>query len=117
MDAPNGFWAQAQWAPERTVLVAPDGDQWSAARLHAECNRITHGLRAAGLGRGDAFATILPNGPEFIAAYLAATQAGMYMVPVNHHLVGPEIAWILADSGAKALLAHARFGDAARAAA
>ncbi|GAA2594277.1 acyl-CoA synthetase [Streptomyces axinellae] len=116
-DAPNGFWAQAQADPARTVLVAPDGEEWSADRLHAECNKLVGGLRAAGLEAGDAFATVLPNGPEFLAAYLAATQAGLYMVPVNHHLVGPEIAWILADSGAKALLAHARFGETARTAA
>ncbi|MFI8853013.1 acyl-CoA synthetase [Streptomyces sp. NPDC053499] len=117
MEAPNGFWAQARRDPGRTVLVAPDGEQWSAARLHAECNRLTHALREAGLAAGDAFATVLPNGPQFIAAYLAAAQSGLYMVPVNHHLVGPEIAWILSDSGAKALLAHARFAEPVRAAA
>ncbi|MFI0863609.1 acyl-CoA synthetase [Streptomyces smyrnaeus] len=117
MDAPNGFWAQAQRDPGRTVLVVPDGTTWSAARLHAECNKITHALAAAGLSQGDAFATVLPNGPEFIAAYLAAAQSGLYMVPVNHHLVGTEIAWILSDSGAKLLLAHARFGETVRAAA
>ncbi|MGP3974851.1 acyl-CoA synthetase [Streptomyces sp. 8N114] len=117
MDAPNGFWAQAQRDPGRTVLVAPDGEEWSAARLHAECNKLTHAFRAAGLAAGDAFATVLPNGPEFIAAYLAAAQSGLYLVPVNHHLVGPEIAWILSDSGASVLVAHARFADTVRAAA
>src|SRR5207249_10882353 len=86
-------------------------------RLHAAANRLVHGLRAAGLERGDAFAVVLPNGVEFFTAYLAASQAGFYLVPVNHHLVGPEIAWIVADSGAKALIAHERYGDAARQAA
>ncbi|UGY94743.1 acyl-CoA synthetase [Streptomyces gobiensis] len=114
---PNGFWAQAQQDPERVVLIAPDGARWTAARLHAECNRMVHGLRAAGLRPGDAFAVVLPNGVEFFTAYLAAAQAGFYVVPVNHHLIGPEIAWIVADSGAKVLLAHQRYGDAARAAA
>lgn len=114
---PNGFWAQAAADPTRTVLIAPDGEEWSAARLHAACNRLVHGLRAAGLERGDAFAVVLPNGVELFTAYLAATQAGFYLVPVNHHLVGPEIAWIVADSGAKALIAHERFAEAARAAA
>lgn len=75
-DAPNGFWAQAQADPDRTVLIAPDGGEWSADRLHAECNKLVGGLRAAGLEAGDAFATVLPNGPEFLAAYLAAAQAG-----------------------------------------
>ncbi|MFD7710481.1 acyl-CoA synthetase [Streptomyces sp. NPDC059786] len=115
--APTGFWAQATQNPDRTVLVAPNGEEWTAGRLHAEVNRLVHGLRAAGLARGDAFAVVLPNGVEFFTAYLAASQAGFYLVPVNHHLVGPEIAWIVADSGAKVLIAHERFADAARLAA
>lgn len=114
---PNGFWAQATADPDRTVLVAPDGQTWTAGRLHAAANRLVHGLRAAGLRQGDAFAVVLPNGVEFLTAYLAAAQAGFYLVPVNHHLVGPEIAWIVSDSGSKVLIAHERFTDAATAAA
>lgn len=112
--SPNGFWAQAAADPGRTVLVTPDGDDWTAGRLHTAANQLVHGLRAAGLERGDAFAVVLPNGVEFLVAYLAASQAGLYLVPVNHHLVGPEIAWIVSDSGAKVLIAHERFADAAR---
>ncbi|MET7645520.1 acyl-CoA synthetase [Streptomyces sp. NPDC005426] len=114
---PNGFWAQATADPDRTVLIAPDGETWTAGRLHAEANRMVHGLRAAGLEEGDAFAAVLPNGVEFLTAYLAASQAGFYLVPVNHHLVGPEIAWIVSDSGAKVLIAHERFAEASTAAA
>ena len=69
------------------------------------------GCAPPGLERGDAFAVVLPNGVEFFAAHLAASQAGFYLVPVNHHLVGPEIAWIVADSGAKVLIAHERFAE------
>ncbi|WP_157873085.1 AMP-binding protein, partial [Streptomyces neyagawaensis] len=112
--APQGFWAQATADPDRPVLVAPDGEEWTAGRLHGAANRLVHGLRAAGLERGDAFAVVLPNGVEFLTAYLAASQAGFYLVPVNHHLVGPEIAWIVSDSGAKVLIAHERFAGAAR---
>ncbi|MFC8916796.1 acyl-CoA synthetase [Streptomyces sp. NPDC057116] len=114
---PNGFWAQATADPARTVLTAPDGERWTAGELHAAANRLVHGLRAAGMETGDAFAVVLPNGVEFLTAYLAASQAGFYLVPVNHHLVAPEIAWIVADSGAKVLIAHERFAGAARTAA
>ncbi|GAA0479984.1 acyl-CoA synthetase [Streptomyces sp. NPDC046215] len=114
---PNGFWAQAAADPDRTVLIAPDGATWTAGRLHAAANRLVHGLRAAGLRTGDAVAAVLPNGPELLTAHLAATQAGLYLVPVNHHLVGAEIAWIVADAQARVLLAHERFAATARAAA
>lgn len=113
----SGFWAQATERPDDVVLIAPDGEEWTAGRLHAEANRLVHGLRAAGLERGDAFAVVLPNSPEFFASHLAATQAGFYLVPVNHHFVAPEIAWIVADSGAKVLITHERFAaEVARAA-
>ncbi|MEU5071512.1 acyl-CoA synthetase [Streptomyces asoensis] len=115
--SPAGFWAQAAEDPERTVLVAPDGEEWTAGRLHTAANRLVHGLRAAGLERGDAFAVVLPNSAEFLTAHLAATQAGFYLVPVNHHLMGPEIAWIVSDSGAKVLVTHERFAEQARRAA
>lgn len=112
--SPNGFWAQAGADPERVVLITPTGEEWTAGRLHEAANGLVHGLRAAGLERGDSFAVVLPNGVEFLVAYLAASQAGLYLVPVNHHLVGPEIAWIVSDSGARVLIAHERFADAAR---
>ncbi|WP_394428482.1 acyl-CoA synthetase [Streptomyces sp. SGAir0957] len=114
---PNGFWAQAAANPDRPILATPDADTWSAGRLHAAANQMAHGLRRAGLKKGDVFAVVLPNGVEFFTAYLAASQAGFYLVPVNHHLVGPEIAWIVADSGAKVLIAHERFAEQARTAA
>ncbi|MFI9240435.1 acyl-CoA synthetase [Streptomyces sp. NPDC053079] len=113
----NGFWAQAAAAPNRRVLITPQGEAWTAGRLHEAANRLVHALRTAGLREGDAFATVLPNGPEFLTAHLAATQAGFYLVPVNHHLLASEIAWIVADSGAKVLIAHERWAAAATAAA
>ncbi|MFF8958329.1 acyl-CoA synthetase [Streptomyces sp. NPDC014894] len=116
-DGPNGFWAQAAADPGRTVLTAPDGERWTAQELHTAANQLVHGLRAAGLERGDAVAAVLPNGVEFLTAHLAAAQAGFYLVPVNHHLLGPEIAWIVADSGARVLIAHERFARPATAAA
>ncbi|GAA2251493.1 acyl-CoA synthetase [Streptomyces amakusaensis] len=114
---PHGFWAQAAADPDRPVLIAPDGEEWTAGRLHTAANQLVHGLRAAGLERGDAFAAVLPNGVELLTAHLAATQAGFYLVPVNHHLLAAEIAWITADSGARLLIAHQRFAETASAAA
>ncbi|MFE0514282.1 hypothetical protein ACFW2E_31360, partial [Streptomyces sp. NPDC058964] len=49
---PIGFWAQAAQDPDRSILVAPDGEQWTAGRLHAAANRLVHGLRAPGRVRG-----------------------------------------------------------------
>ena len=59
----------------------------------------------------DTLALVLPNSVEMIAAYLAGTQIGCYVTPINHHLVGPEIAYIISDSEAKAVIGHERFAE------
>src|SRR5947209_16285072 len=96
--ADMGFWALAQADPDHLALVTPEGEEVRAADLLAECNQLVHGLRDLGLATGDVIAVVLPNSRQFIALYLAALQAGFYLVPINHHLVGPEIAYILGDS-------------------
>src|SRR5918999_5314798 len=111
-----GFWALAQDDPDHLALVDPDGQEVTAGQLLGEANRLVHGLRALGLEPGDAVATVLPNGAPVFELYLAALQAGWYLVPINHHLVGPEIAYIVGDAEAKALVVHERFADACRAA-
>ncbi len=74
---------------------------------------MVHGLRGLNLKPGDVVATLLPNGVEMFELYLAALQAGWYLVPINHHLVAPEVAYILKDSDAKAFVAHERFAEVA----
>ena len=112
-----GFWSFAQRDPSKLALVAPDGREWTRGELFAEANRIAHGLRALGLGKGDCVAVVLPNCAEFFAVNLAVTQIGMYLTPINHHLTGPEIAYIVQDSGSRVFLGSERFGEACRKAA
>ena len=108
-----GFWALAHEHPEHLALVAPDGTEYTSAALLGRANQVVHGLRGLNLQPGDVVATLLPNGVEMFELYLAALQAGWYLVPINHHLIGPEVAYILSDSGAKAFVAHERFADVA----
>src|SRR4051812_18020603 len=112
-----GFWAVAQQDPDRLALVDPEGREIRAGELLASCNQVVHALRALGLQPGDSVAMVLPNCAEVFELYLAVLQAGWYLVPINHHLVGPEIAYIVQDCDAKAFVAHERFADVCKAAA
>lgn len=111
-----GFWQFAQQNPEQLALAAPNGKEWSRGELLAECNKIVHGLRQLGLKQGDTVAAMLPNCAEYIAIHLAVTQAGFFLVPINWHLAGPEVAYILKDSGAKAFFCHDDTIEASKAA-
>jgi long-chain acyl-CoA synthetase len=52
---------------------------------------------------------MLRNDFPFFEAQLAAGQVGAYCVPVNWHFTAEEAGYILADCGAKAIVAHADF--------
>jgi long-chain acyl-CoA synthetase len=108
-----GLWKIAQAHPDMLAVVCPDGRETTYAELAAMANRYSHGLEAHGLSTGDSVAVLLPNGVELLAVYFAALQSGLYLVPINWHLVGPEVAYILGDSEAEVFVAHERFADAA----
>ncbi len=61
-----GFWKIGQEQPDRPALVTPDGTEYTFGELLAATNKVTHGLRALGLTKGDAVATVLPNGVEMV---------------------------------------------------
>ena len=109
--ATYGFWKIAQDDPSHVALIEPDGRKHNAGELLAEANRVVHGLRALGLKPGDTFAAMLTNEAAMIQVYLAATQAGWYITPINSHLTAPEVAYILQDCDAKALFCSPRTVD------
>jgi long-chain acyl-CoA synthetase len=108
-----GLWAIAGSEPQRTAAVDPDGRIVTYAELAAEADRIGRGLREAGLRTGDCVAVQLPNSAAVLAAFFAAMETGLYIVPINWHLVGAEVAYILKDCEAKVFIAHERFGATA----
>jgi long-chain acyl-CoA synthetase len=107
-----GFWSFAQSDPEKLALVDPSGREWSRGELLSEANQIAHGLRALGLEQGDCVALVMENCAEFYKIHLAITQIGMYMTPINNHLTGPEIAYIIGDCGAKVFFGSENFAEA-----
>ncbi|HMC53255.1 MAG TPA: AMP-binding protein, partial [Acidimicrobiales bacterium] len=69
--------------------------------------RLASGLKAAGVGAGDAVALLVRNDPVHIEASLAAARVGAYPVPINWHWRGEEVGYLLRDCEAKFLIAHA----------
>ncbi|KZM68790.1 acyl-CoA synthetase [Nocardia terpenica] len=112
-----GLWNIAATAPERIAVVDPSGLRVSYGELAAQADRLARGLQAKGLQPGDVLVSMVHNCAEALAVYFAAYEAGLYIVAVNWHLTGPEVAYILGDSEAKVFIADERFAAAARVAA
>ena len=89
------------------VVEARGGRTIQRGQLFGDINRLSRALRARGIKSGDVLAIMAPNVIEFLTAYMAATQIGLHVVPINWHSVGPDVRYILDDSGARLLVAHA----------
>jgi long-chain acyl-CoA synthetase len=69
--------------------------------------RAATGFSAAGLAEGDSVALLLRNDIPMLVAMQGASLAGCYAVPINWHNAPEETGYVLADAGARLLLAHA----------
>ncbi|MFF7308298.1 long-chain-fatty-acid--CoA ligase [Streptomyces sp. NPDC008137] len=100
-----GSWParRARKTPHRTALIHGDTTRTYAA-LYERTTRLAHALRERGIRRGDRIAYLGPNHPSYLETLFAAGTLGAVFVPLNTRLAGPEIAYQLADSGAKALV-------------
>jgi long-chain acyl-CoA synthetase len=89
------------------LILHPSGIVVSFAELEQRANRLAHYLRSAGLGAGDTIAVLMENNEHIHAVMWAARRSGLYYTLVNTHLTASEIAYIVDDSGAKAMISSA----------
>lgn len=108
-NAPPSLAALAQIARthgDKTFLVYEDERVSYDAWFRATATLAAH-LQAAGIGKGDRVALAMRNLPEWPVAFFAIVSIGAIAVPLNAWWTGAELAYGLADSGAKLLIADA----------
>jgi long-chain acyl-CoA synthetase len=94
-------------APPQPNGVRCDARFTTYPDLFERALRATRGLHELGIGSGDRVALLLRNSIEFLEASIATVPLGANAVPINWHWRGGEVAHVLLDSGAKALVVHA----------
>ncbi|MER5729976.1 AMP-binding protein [Streptomyces sp. NPDC002138] len=94
-------------APERTALAYFDG-RIGYAEADALSGSVAGHLAGRGVRAGDRVAVMLQNTPHFALAVLAVWKAGAVVVPLNPMYKSAEVAHILRDSGATALVCEGR---------
>ncbi|MEN0135793.1 MAG: acyl-CoA synthetase [Rhodococcus sp. (in: high G+C Gram-positive bacteria)] len=107
--------AHAATTPDKpAVIMAGTGQTVTFAELESRSVRIARHLRALGLRRGDHVAVLATNTPAIFDVYWAAMRSGLYLTMVNWHLTPPEIAYIVEDCGARAVIVDAALDAVAR---
>ena len=101
--------------PDEPALIDERGST-SWGELRTRVTKLSNAFAARGIGSGDTIAVMMGNRREFFEVLLAAAHTGFTVVPVNWHGVADEVAYVIGDSGAKALVVDDRFADVAVAA-
>ena len=97
-------------AGDRTAVLA--SETLTYAELDQRVSTVAAGLRSLGLHRDDRVLLVMSDEIPMLTGILGAFRAGFVAVPVNTMFTGAELATIMADSGARAVLATPEFADA-----
>jgi long-chain acyl-CoA synthetase len=90
--------------PQREALRR-GGRRVTYAQLDRASAQVARRLAAQGIGPGDRVALMVPNVPEFAAAYYGVLRAGAIAVPLDVDLTSHELRAARADCGAALLIA------------
>ena len=96
--------------PEREALVC-DGERITYSELEGIAARVAAGLARDGVRAGDRVAILCANEAEFIYALLALFRLGAIAVPINVREQKPELAYVLNQCGARALVFDADLAE------
>ena len=111
---PRGINGVARHDPDRIALIAGDR-RITFGELDADANRVAHALTDAGVTAGDRVAVMMQNRPELFAVWNGVARVGALVVPVSYRSLTAEVAYLVTDSGATALVLRRRGRRRARA--
>jgi long-chain acyl-CoA synthetase len=105
----------ARTNPNGLALDTASGDSprtW--AELADRTTRLANWIGALGAQPGDHVAVWMGNRVECVELMIAGILAGVWLTPINWHLTRDEIAYVIADSGARVLFTDAAYATLAR---
>lgn len=107
--------AKAEEMPEFGVVTFENGHYPDEVVTYADIvikgRQLAQALKNMGIGRGDVFALLMRNHPEFVYSLYAATLIGAVMLPVDPRTKGDRLRYILNDSKSRGLILTSEFLD------
>ncbi|MBI4051076.1 MAG: long-chain fatty acid--CoA ligase [Elusimicrobia bacterium] len=103
MPLANFLTQSAKNYPDRLALEC-GGIKWSYSLLQKRVRRLVCAFQRVGLKKGDRVALALRNGTPLVETLLGCFQGGFAAVPMNVKLHPQELAYMIQDSGAKAVV-------------
>lgn len=108
------LYKRAMLSPKQEALVVGDVRR-SYRELNERANRVANAVKKMGIQRGDRIAVLAMNEPEYLELYFGLGKIGVVLVPINHRLAPPEVAYIVNDCEASILIFGPEFVSVAEA--
>ncbi|MBM6593113.1 class I adenylate-forming enzyme family protein [Microvirga pudoricolor] len=89
------------------ITIDGDGPNLTYRQLSAMACKAANAFRACGVRKGQHVGVMLPNGPDFLVAWLGLAKVGAVLVPVNPKLTPHELEHVVADGNVALVLAAA----------
>jgi acyl-CoA synthetase (AMP-forming)/AMP-acid ligase II len=99
--------------PKKCGIICGD-KKFTYSQFGERVDRLSNTLLDLGLKKDDTVAILHRNCHYYLEAYFATMQIGIILNPLNYRLSPRELAFILNDNGAKALIAETHFADRVR---
>ena len=103
---PDVWASHADYYPDKEAVVCGP-DHLSYGELDRRLNRVANALLAQGIGRGDRVAVLMANSVAALCCLLGVVKAGASVVPLSGLLLPEQLAVLINDSGAVAVVADA----------
>jgi len=110
MNVGSFFTKSARIFPEKLAIAFAD-QELTYRQANERINRLANSFRSLGIQKGDNFAILLPNCPEFLETLFACFKSGIGAVPINFRLHPKECSFIIAHSKAAAVVVGEDFRD------
>ena len=89
--------------------LVTEGETWTYRALAGRMNGYAHWALANGIANGKVVALLAPNGPEYLAIWLALTRVGAVVALLNTNLPGEALLRCLSSVGARHIIATGGF--------
>ena len=93
---------------DRQFLIAGER-RLSYREVERESARLALGLLARGIGKGTRVGMLMPNGPDWVLAWLAAARIGALVIPLSTFSQARELHWLLRHADVDTLFATDRY--------
>jgi len=106
----NWITRNAKRHPEKVGVVF-EGKRYTFGEINERVNRLCNALKRLGLKKGDRLGVLLDNCNQFVEAHGACAKGGMVLVPLNTRLLSGELAYIINNAEASAVIFGATYAD------